>query len=63
MCKYSKTVGRCVVGVIDGFKVGLRIQQESALRHFLFAIVMDRLTDEVRKEFPWTVMFGDDVDL
>lgn len=39
-------------------EVGL--YQGSALRPF-FAMVMDRLTDEVRQESSWTVMFADDI--
>ena len=34
------------------------LHQGSALSPFLFAIVMDRLTDEV---CPWTMMFADDI--
>ena len=40
-------------------RVGLH--QWSALGPFLFAMVMDRLTDEVRQEAPWTMMFADDI--
>ena len=40
--------------------VALGLHQGSALIPFLFAIVMDRLTDEVRQEFPWTMLFADD---
>ena len=29
----------------------------------MFAIVMDRLTDEIRQESPWTMMFVDDIVL
>ena len=28
---------------------------------FLFALVMDRLTDEIRQQSPWTMMFADDI--
>ena len=28
---------------------------------FLFAVIMDRLTDEVRREPPWTMLFADDI--
>ena len=27
----------------------------------MFAVVMDRLTDEVREESPWTMMFAEDI--
>ena len=27
----------------------------------MFAMVMDRLTDEIRQESPWTIMFADDL--
>ena len=28
---------------------------------FLFAMVVDRLTEEVGQESPWTMMFADDI--
>ena len=40
-------------------EVGLH--QGSALSPLLFAIMMDRLTDEVRLEAPWTMLFADDI--
>lgn len=50
----SKTVVRCVVGVADWFKMGVGLHQRPALRPFLFAIMVGRLTDEIRKEPLWT---------
>lgn len=41
---------RCAVGVADGFRVGVGLHQGSALTPFGFAVVMDRMTDEVRQE-------------
>lgn len=46
---------RCAIGVTDWFKKGVG----SALRPFLYGVVMDRLTDEVRQKSPWTMMFTD----
>lgn len=43
-----ETVVRCAVGVTDMFKVGMELH----LSHFLFGILMDRLTDKVRQESP-----------
>ena len=40
-------------------KVGLH--QGSTLNPCLFAMVMDRMTDDIREEAPWTMMFADDI--
>lgn len=40
-------------------KVGLH--QRSALKPFLFAVIMDRMTNEVRQESLWVIMFADDI--
>ncbi|KAF7651214.1 hypothetical protein LDENG_00113870 [Lucifuga dentata] len=61
MYESCKTVVRCAVGVTEEFKVEVGLHQGSALSPFLFAVVMDRLTDEVRQESPWTMMFADDI--
>lgn len=39
------------------------LHQGSAQGPFFFAQVIDRLTDEVREESPWTVMFADDIEI
>lgn len=41
-----------------GFMVGVGLCQGSALRPFLFVIVMDILTYEVSQEYLWTIMFA-----
>ena len=56
-----KTAARCAVGVKEGFAVKVGLHQGSALSPCLLAMVMDRLTDEIREEAPWTMMFADDV--
>ncbi|KAK2909600.1 hypothetical protein Q8A73_007315 [Channa argus] len=61
MYESCKTLVRCAVGVTEEFKVEVGLHQGSALSPFLFALVMDRLTDEVRQESPWTMMFADDI--
>ena len=57
----SVTTVRCAVGMTEGLKVEVGLHQGSTLSPFLFAMVMNRLTDEVRQESPWNVMFADDV--
>ncbi|KAK3544563.1 hypothetical protein QTP86_016937, partial [Hemibagrus guttatus] len=63
MYERSRTVVRCAVGQTEEFKVEVGLHQGSALSPFLFAIVMDQLSEEVRQESPWTMMFADDCDL
>ena len=61
MYEGSETVVRCAVGTTKSFKVKIGLYQASALSPFLFAAIMDRLTDEVRREPPWTTLFADDI--
>ncbi|KAI5626129.1 hypothetical protein C0J50_14119 [Silurus asotus] len=61
MYEGSVTAVKCAVGTTDWFRVKVGLHQGSALSPFLFAVVMDRLTDEVRQESPWTMMFADDI--
>ena len=61
MYKDCMTAVRSAVGVTEDFKVEVGLHQGSALSPFLFAIVMERFTDEVRQELPWTMMFADDI--
>ena len=57
----SITAVRCAVGVTEGFEVKVGLHQGSALSPCLFAMVMDRMTDGIREEAPWTMMFADDI--
>ena len=61
MYEESKTVVRCAIGTTESFKVKVGLHQGSALSPFPFAVIMDRLTDEVRREPPWTMLFADDM--
>ncbi|KAK3523030.1 hypothetical protein QTP86_011327 [Hemibagrus guttatus] len=61
MYERSRTVVRCAVGQTEESKVEVGLHQGSALSPFLFAIVMDQLSEEVRQESPWTMMFADDI--
>ncbi|KAK3565057.1 hypothetical protein QTP86_032482, partial [Hemibagrus guttatus] len=60
MYERSRTVERCAVVQTEEFNVEVGLHQGSALSPFLFAIVMDQLSEEVRQESPWTMMFADD---
>ncbi|KAK3567174.1 hypothetical protein QTP86_011395 [Hemibagrus guttatus] len=61
MYERSRTVVRCAVGQTEEFNVEVGLHQGSALSPFLFAIMMDQLSEEVRQESPWTMMFADDI--
>lgn len=55
-----KTLLRYAVGGTE-FRVEVGLHQGSAMSTFLFIMAMDRLTDKVRQESPWTIMFADDI--
>ena len=57
----SAIAARCAVAVTEGFDVKVGLHQGSDLSPCLFAMVMDRMTDEIREEAPWTMMFADDI--
>ncbi|KAK3573284.1 hypothetical protein QTP86_019396 [Hemibagrus guttatus] len=48
MYERSRTVVRCAVGQTEEFNVEVGLHQGLALSPFLFAIVMDQLSEEVR---------------
>ena len=61
MYEGSKTMARCAVGTTESFKVKVGLHQGSALSPFLLAVIMDWLTNEVRREPLWTMLFADDI--
>ena len=61
MYEGSETVVRCAIGTTESFKVKVGLHQGPALSPFLFAVIMDRLMDEVRREPPWTMLFADNI--
>ena len=63
MYHQCETVVRCAAGTNEPFAVEVGLHQGSAFSPFLFAIMMDSLTENIRKEAPWQMMFADDVVL
>ena len=59
----AATTVRSTAGLTEEFKVGVGLCQGSALSPFLFAIIIDRLTEDIRKKAPWDMMFLDDIVL
>ena len=53
------TTVRSAAELTEEFKVGVGLHQGSALSPFLFAIIIDRLTEDIRKDAPWDMLFAD----
>ena len=50
-------------GLMNEFPITIRVHQGLALSHFLFAIVMDKITKNICEEIPWCMLFADDIVL
>ena len=59
----ATTTVRSSEGLTKEFQVGVELHQGSALSPFLFAITIDRLTENIRKDAPWDMLFADDIVL
>ena len=59
----ATTTVRSAAGLTEELKVGVELHQDSALSSFLFAIIMDKLTEDIRKDAPWDMLFADDIVL
>ena len=54
---------RSTVGSTDSFQVKVGLHQGSALSPLHFNIVFDVITEDVREEPPWCVLYADDIVL
>ena len=59
----ATTTVRSAAGLTEEIKVGVELRQGSALSLFIFAIIMDKLTEDIRKDAPWDMLFADDIVL
>ena len=59
----ATTTVRSAAGLTEEFKVGVGHHQGSGLSPFLFAILIDRLLEDIRKDTSWDMLFADDIVL
>ena len=59
----ATTTVRNAAGLTEEFKVGVALHQGPALSPFLFAIIMDKLTEDIRKNATWDMLFAYDIVL
>ena len=59
----SQTTVRTAAGNTEPFEVRVGLHQGSALSPLLFSIVIDVLTEQVRRNAPWNILYADDVVL
>ena len=48
-------------GMSEHFEVGIGLHQGSALSPFLFIMLVDTISQDVRTELPWELMYADDL--
>ena len=59
----ATTTVRSAAGFTEELKVEVGLQQGSALSPFLFAIIMNKLTENIRKDASCDMLFADDIML
>ena len=57
----ATTTVRSAAWLTEESKVGVGLHQNSALSPFLFAIIMDQLMENIRKDALWDMPFADDI--
>ncbi len=63
MYEGARTSVRSAAGLTKEFEVKVGLHQGSAFSPFLFAIIKDILTKDIRRDSPWDMLFADDVVL
>ena len=48
-------------GISENFEVGIGLHQVSALSPFLFIMLVDTISQDVRTELPWELLYADDL--
>ena len=63
MYRNVKTRDKSVAGMTENFEVQVGVHQGSALSPFLFNVVLDVVTEGVKRGVPWDIMYADDMVL
>ena len=48
-------------GTSEHFEVGIGLHQGSSLSPFLFIMLVDKISQDVRNELPWELLYADDI--
>ena len=59
----ATTIVRSAAGLTKELKLGVGLYQGSALGPFLFGSIINKLTENIRKDAPWDMLFADDIVL
>jgi Reverse transcriptase (RNA-dependent DNA polymerase) len=57
------TCVRACDGESDTFSIKIGLHQWSVLSPYIFTLVMDEITKDIKKDIPWCMIFADDVVL
>ena len=61
MYQGATTRVKCKRGISEQFEVGIGLHQGSALSPFLFIMLVDTISQDVRTELPWELLYADDL--
>ena len=50
-------------GISEQFEVGIGLHQSSALSPFLFIMLVDTISQDVRTDLPWELLYADDLPI
>ena len=57
----ATTRAKCKRGISEQFEVGIGLHQGSALSPFQFIMLVDTISQDVRTELPWELLYADDL--
>lgn len=63
MYEGAKTRVRSTMGTTEFFLMEVGLHQGSTITPYLFALILDELSREIRECIPWSMMFADDIVL